>query len=229
MRRLLGLTAAMVVATASCGLPNSNNFVATNHNDDRFGLSQTTAATTTTAPTTTIDATTTTIEQATSTTIASDLVELFFITSRQLTNISTPLPRSPTLSQVVAALLQGPPSGDLGAGLRTALPSLAQITVTSEAGIATVDLPPGVFDAVEPNDQRLVFGQIVLTLTGRPGVGPVRFTLAGEPTRVFRGDGSLTKPGEEVSRDDYVTLLSNSPEPPTIAPRSTDTSSTSAG
>jgi hypothetical protein len=33
------------------------------------------------------------------------------------------------------------------------------------------------------------------------------FTIAGEPTRVYRGDASLTEPGQAVSRDDYLVLL----------------------
>jgi hypothetical protein len=35
----------------------------------------------------------------------------------------------------------------------------------------------------------------------------VVFTIAGEPTRVYRGDASLTEPGQAVSRDDYLVLL----------------------
>jgi spore germination protein GerM len=107
----------------------------------------------------------------------------------------------------MAALLGGPPEGGLGTGLRSALPEDAEISVLSEAGIATVDLPATIFETLDPLDQRLMLGQIVLTLTDRPGVGPVVFTIAGEPTRVYRGDASLTEPGQAVSRDDYLVLL----------------------
>jgi hypothetical protein len=62
-----------------------------------------------------------------------------------------------------------------------------------------------------------VFGQIVLTLTDRPGVGPVVFTLDGQKMRVFRGDASLTEQGESVSRDDYLGLLSTAPTPTTTS------------
>lgn len=212
MRHRLPLLAclATLATLGACGLPADDRFEPIGAGDDRFGLAQTTLPTTTLAPTTTVDATTTTA-LATTSTIATELVQLYFITGRQLTSIATPLPSEPALGQVMAALLEGPPSGGLGTGLRTTLPNGADIFVSSRAGIATVDLPAGIFDPLEPSDQRLVFGQIVLTLTDRPGVGPVVFTIDGEPMRVFRGDASLTELGESVSRDDYVGLLSGAP------------------
>lgn len=202
--------ALIVLATMSlwaCGLPDDETFSPISR-DDRFGLSQTTTptTTTTTAPTTTVDATTTTAAVTTST-LVTELVDLYFITGRQLTGVATALPLEPALSQVLAALLKGPPEGGLGSGLRSALPADETLTVTSEAGIATVDLPATIFTTLDPADQRLLLGQVVLTLTDRPGVGPVVFTLAGQPTRVFRGDASLTEPGQAVSRDDYLVLL----------------------
>ncbi len=225
-----GLTA--LAALGACGLPADDRFEPIGAGDDRFGLAQTTVPTTTLAPTTTIDATTTTALVTTST-IATELVQLYFITGRQLTSITTPLPAEPALGQVMAALLEGPPEGGLGTGLRTTLPVGADIFVSSSAGIATVDLPSGIFDSLEPSDQRLVFGQIVLTLTDRPGVGPVVFTLDGQQMRVFRGDASLTEQGESVSRDDYVVLLSSAPATTTTStttpPEAAETSEPTGG
>lgn len=199
------LIVATAVVLTGCGLPDEDSFQSITR-DDRFGLSQTTTPSTTAAPTTTVDATTTTALATTSTLVA-ELVELYFISGRQLTGVATPLPLNPALGQVMAALLGGPPEGGLGTGLRSALPEDAEISVLSEAGIATVDLPATIFETLDPLDQRLMLGQIVLTLTDRPGVGPVVFTIAGEPTRVYRGDASLTEPGQAVSRDDYLVLL----------------------
>jgi spore germination protein GerM len=211
-KRLIGLTAAtaFAVLVAACGLPADDRFEPISAENDRFDLAQTTTPTTSLAPTTTVDA-------ATTSTIASEPVRLYFITGRQLTSVVQALPAEPALGQVMAALLDGPPSGGLGTGLRTTLPVGADINVTSSAGIATVDLPEGIFDSLEPSDQRLVFGQIVLTLTDRPGVGPVVFTLDGQKMRVFRGDASLTEQGESVSRDDYLGLLSTAPTPTTTS------------
>lgn len=202
------LIVATAVVLTGCGLPDEDSFQPITR-DDRFGLSQTTTPSTTAAPTTTVDATTTTALATTSTLVA-ELVELYFISGRQLTGVATPLPLNPALGQVMAALLGGPPEGGLGTGLRSALPEDAEISVLSEAGIATVDLPATIFETLDPLDQRLMLGQIVLTLTDRPGVGPVVFTIAGEPTRVYRGDASLTEPGQAVSRDDYLVLLTGS-------------------
>jgi hypothetical protein len=209
-KRLIGLTAAtaFAVLVAACGLPADDRFEPISAENDRFDLAQTTTPTTSLAPTTTVDATTTTA-LATTSTIASEPVRLYFITGRQLTSVVQALPAEPALGQVMAALLDGPPSGGLGTGLRTTLPV--------GADIATVDLPEGIFDSLEPSDQRLVFGQIVLTLTDRPGVGPVVFTLDGQKMRVFRGDASLTEQGESVSRDDYLGLLSTAPTPTTTS------------
>lgn len=221
MRQRHLLATIAVAGLAGCGLPAEDSFQPISR-DDRFGLSQTTTPSTTTAPTTTVDATTTTALATTSTLVA-ELVKLYFITGRQLTGVPTPLALNPALGQVMAALLEGPPAGGLGAGLRSALPAKVEISVVSEAGIATVDLPATIFETLDPLDQRLVLGQIVLTLTDRPGVGPVVFTIAGEPTRVYRGDASLTEPGQAVSRDDYVVLLTGAAAAPTTATTTTST------
>jgi hypothetical protein len=215
MRRILLLTVIMIVVAAACGLPSQSEFKAIDRAEDGFGLSETstTSTTTTVAPTTTLDVTTSTIIETT-TTIATELVEIYFPTGRQLTSISQSMPAKPALTQVMAKILEGPPNGDLGIGLRAVLPRNADITVISAAGVATVDLPAGIFDTLDSTDQRLMFGQIVLTLLGCcSGVGQVVFTLDGAPTRVYRGDGSATDPGERVSRDDYTVLLTSVGQP----------------
>jgi hypothetical protein len=87
-----------------------------------------------------------------------------------------------------------------------------------------IDFPEGIFNDMEPRDQRLVFGQIVLTMTSQRGVGQVRFTKAGEPFSVYRGDASLTEPDETVASDDYMTLLTGAEVP--IDPTTTTTTTT---
>jgi hypothetical protein len=228
MRRLVALTGASLLAIgiAACGLPTDDEFVEIDAADDGFGLSQTSTTSTTLPPTTTIDATTSTTIEITTTSIASEQVDIYFPTGRQLNRIQVPLPIDPALSQVMAAIVAGPPVGDLGIGLRAILPSNAEIAVEKVDGIAVVDFPVGLFDEMEPRDQRLVFGQIVLTLSRQRGVGPVMFTQAGQPMQVYLGDGSLTNPDDSVSADDYTILLSSSGQPiettttppPTVAP-----------
>ncbi|MGH9272128.1 MAG: hypothetical protein ACRDZ2_12740, partial [Ilumatobacteraceae bacterium] len=60
----------------------------------------------------------------------------------------------------------------------------------------------------------------VLTLTRRPGIGQVQFSLEGEPLAVPGGDGVQTDPGESVSRVDYADLLSD-PGPDDSQPEET--------
>jgi spore germination protein GerM len=49
--------------------------------------------------------------------------------------------------------------------------------------------------------------QIVLTLTSRPGIGQVLFSVDGVPTGVPRGRGDLAGPLTPVTFDDYSSLV----------------------
>ncbi len=113
------------------------------------------------------------------------------------------LPR-PVLLEDVASALAEPPEVE-GVALRTAVgdPSIVG-RVQLRAGTAQVDLRP-VVSTLGGDDQVLAVAQLVCTLTARPGVGQVSFTLDGAPVDVPRGDGSLT--ANPVSRDDYAALL----------------------
>jgi spore germination protein GerM len=219
-RTVLIAAGILVVAIAGCGIPDSSGFRPVNRDDIPFDLAETTTTTTTLPPTTTIESTSTTAAIETSTTISTEPVELYFVSGSQLTPVSIALASPTTPSQVMAALLDGPPSGDLGIGLRSVIPRGADITVGESAGVAEVDLPNGIFDTLTATDQRLLFGQIVLTMTRRPGIGQVRFTLDGEPTEVFTGSGDVRAPGETVSSDDYRELTTGA------APTTTSTTTT---
>jgi hypothetical protein len=225
MRRLVLMTVAMIMATvvAACGLPEDDNFNAIDESEDGFGLGETstTSSTTTTTPTTTIDATTSSTIGLTTTTIpATEPVRIYFPTGQGLTPIFAQLSVNPAPTQVIAAMLDGPPPG-LEAGIRLILPQGPEFVpnVTKAAGVATVDFPEALFEVFQelsPLDQRLAFGQIVLTLCNRPGIGQVLFTLAGAPMLVFRGDGTSPQPDSPVveqlvSEDDYTSLLATSP------------------
>lgn len=91
------------------------------------------------------------------------------------------------------------------ADLATAVPDPAPVrSVQVEGGVAAVDLDES-FGELGTEPQQLAIAQIVCTVTSLPGIGQVRFALAGNPIDVPDGDGVLT-PGP-VSRDDYRTLL----------------------
>lgn len=112
-----------------------------------------------------------------------------------------------TPTQVLLALSEGLPEGDVAIGLRNALPDDFLVLVNLQRGIATVDLSPTFSSEVPGVEQRLAIAQIVLTLTRRSGIGQVAFTTNGRPQIVPRGRGDLTSAGDLVTCEDYSNLL----------------------
>jgi hypothetical protein len=233
MRRLIVLTLIAVfgIGVAACGLPTDDEFTRIDEADDGFGLSRpsTTTTTTTLAPTTTIDATTSTVIETTTTSIPVEPVDVYFPTGRQLAVVQLLTTPDPALDQVMALILDGPPDGEAFASLRSILPANAVVTATRANGVAVIDFPEGIFNDMEPRDQRLVCGQIVLTMTSQRGVGQVLFTQAGQPLSVFLGDASRTEPNQTVSAEDYSMLLTGGGDPiDTTTTTTTVTTSTTA-
>lgn len=219
-RRRAGLLAVSVLL-AGCGLPQSSDFEEISSDDVQFDLDETTTTSTSTIPPTTIDATSTTLADTTTTEIPTELVQLYFVAGSQLNSVSRPLTSPVSPAQVLAALVAGP-QGDIGIGLRTTIPQDAgeDITVTKERGSAIIDLPQNIFDAVSSREQRLFFAQLVLTIGNLRGIGPVQFTLAGEPITAQTGDGSQA---ETVTIDDYQNLLVGAPPVTSTATTTTTT------
>lgn len=213
MARRLGLILAVLVAlTVACGIPSKGDV--TRIADNQVGVLDdtvpTTSTTTTTTPATTIEPTTTTIAESTTTTIATEEVSLYFISGGILRALPWSLTKGASSFEVLRALQEGPPSGDIGGALRSAVPTAVQapLTITEDgSGVATVDLPANFFDIVKPEDQRWAIGQIVLTLTDIGGIGQVLFTQAGVPVGVPRGAGDFIQPGQPVPPKDYFELL----------------------
>jgi hypothetical protein len=214
VRRSLALAVgalALIVAAASCGAGGDDRLRRID-DADLFGLDETTTSTSTT--TTTPPSVQPTIAATSTTVIATESVQLYFLGGNQLQPVTIDLAAPATASQVVAALLSGPPAGDLGIGLRSLLPTpdgtsppLVTSVIPSNAGWATVDLSARTFGLIDPADQRLAIAQLVLTLVRRPGIGQVRFTLDGRPVGVPRKDGLISEPGDVVSAQDYESLL----------------------
>lgn len=196
---------SLAAAATSCGVVDDGAVRAV---DPPYGLSDTLAGTTTTSipPTSSLDQTSTTGSETTVPPVQSEQARLYFIASGQLTYIAAQLPTPVTLAQLVAALQAGPPAGELGTGLRSAVPELLEIrVVTDGSGIARVELPDGFFDAMTVGDQRLVVAQLVLTLTDSRGIGQVTFDRA-----VPTPSGELTPPGEPLAYRDFQSLLVSS-------------------
>lgn len=112
-----------------------------------------------------------------------------------------------SLPAVLDELMQGPTGAESRSGLTTAFPNEMQVVgVELVGGVASVNLTQD-FTVIDGPTQRLGIAQIVLTLTGRPGVGRVAFTLEGQPIDIPRGDGTLV--AGSVSRDNYRELFAS--------------------
>lgn len=214
MGRSLVLALGPMLVTA-CGVPRTGEFEAVSRDAVQFELDATSTTSTSTIPPTTIDATSTTALETT-TTISTEEVLIFFVAGSQLNPVTIPLARPASASQVLAKLLEGPGIlGDVGTGLRSAIPARSDITVTKVSGVGVIDLPLDIFDSMPSRDQRLLYAQLVLTIGRLGGIGPVQFTQGGEPARVVRGDGTITDPGATVTVDDYAILLTGQAPPDT--------------
>lgn len=134
------------------------------------------------------------------------VVQIYLVepSAQQLLAVERRLPDA-SLQAVVQALMDGPSRAERRGGLTTAFPSEGAVAGADlVGGVASVNLT-GQFTALDGPTQRLAIAQIVLTLTGRPGVGRVSFTLEGQPIEIPRGDGTLAT--GSVSRDSYRELL----------------------
>lgn len=185
------------------------------------GLDEPTTPATTSAPPTvpeTVETTTTTPAGAppsstatslagTTTTVPSEPMVAYFIEGTQLLPTTVDVPEGASLRRRLRVLEDGPPDEVAGSGVRTALPVDLIDGIELRPGGATVHLDGNLFAGIDASDQRLLIGQIVLTLTEQSGLEAVDFTLDGDPVPVYRKDTTLTGPGETVGRDDYEVLL----------------------
>lgn len=198
-----------LLVLSNCGVPSASEFNAIAESDIPFEL----GVTTTTSSTTTTTTTPPDLEMpggsssSTLPEIINETVDLYYISANRVLATKLPIASPATTSQVLAALIAGPPSGDAGAGLRSALSTTLTASVDISKGIATIDTNAEFLNGLSPIDQRLAIAQLVLTFTRRPGVGQVIFSVEGIQIAVPRGRGDLAKPGTPVSYDDYASLL----------------------
>ncbi|MEP7046145.1 MAG: GerMN domain-containing protein [Ilumatobacteraceae bacterium] len=224
IKRLVMIVAVLTAALVACGIPN-NGQVATIQDKDLRQLGDTIPPTSTsTTPPTTLEPTTTTLNINTTTTIAIDEVTVYLISGGQLAGYPRLVAKPATISVVLAKLQEGPPAGDVGRGIRSAVPTAQEATISANdgqgSGVATVELPVGFFEQIPQEDQLLAIGQIVLTVTEIGGIGQVLFTQNGSPLAVPRRSGGLTDGTEPLARRDYEELL-NSPLPTTTTTSTT--------
>jgi hypothetical protein len=144
---------------------------------------------------------------------------MYFISGEGLVAVPVELPPSAVRSvrSYLATLEAGPSASAAEQGIRSAIPPDLVNAVQIRSDGITVDLDGDRFGTVDTQDQQLLIGQIVLSLTDLPDApglrrfNRVRFTLDGAPLPVLHRDNSRTEPGEYVTADDYTQLLVDDP------------------
>jgi len=203
MRRVIGLL--LVFTIASCGVPRSSKVVEISKAELPTELNQ--QPTTTTTTTTVAEDASAKETQQPASEVLSEPVELYYISDDRLVATTQSIVSPATISQVLAALIAGPPTGDNGLGLRSALPTDLNAEIGISKGVAQINTTAEFLTELSPIDQRLAIAQLVLTFTRRPGVGQVIFSVDGQNVAVPRGRGDLAKPGTTVIFDDYSSLI----------------------
>lgn len=148
-----------------------------------------------------------TLPAATTTTEVTVAVALYFVDGATLAPVEVTVPENASLRRLLQALEDDLPPEAIAAGIRSAIPAGAVARLQRRGDEVTVDLDAEAFARVAVADQALMVGQIVLTLTDRTDISSVRFTLGGQPLRVFRRGNVLGDPGQAVTRGDYESLL----------------------
>ena len=202
------IASVALILLSSCGVPSTNEFTKIADANIPFELNATTTSSSTTTTTLAPDLPmpgegTGNIPPE----IINETVELYFITANRVLATKIQIASPATTSQVLAALIAGPPIGDAGLGLRSALSTALTATIDVSKGIANIDADAVLLDGLSPIDQRLAIAQLVLTFTSRPGVGQVVLSIEGSQIAIPRGRGDLAKPGTPVSFEDYSSLL----------------------
>ena len=188
---------------SSCAVPSSGSYQKVASADIPFGLD---------APQTTLPPTTTTISDPKSTdtlpVAVSEPVDLFYISNSKIIKVQRNVASPANPSQALSSLVEGPSTSPEFVGLRTALPPTFAASVDVIRGVARVDATRAFLNSLSGLDQKLAIAQIVLTLTSRPGVGQVLFSVDGKLISVPRGRGDSVASGIAVTFDDYSSLIS---------------------
>ena len=209
--RLAMVVAVTVVVAAGCGVPRDGRDRLLRPDQIAFDpvaeTTSTTSTTTTSTTTTTIAPPPTTLAPASTTTTSPPItypMVLYWVHNDMVVPVRRIVVADPTLDTIVGALSIGPDSSEVALGLRNALSGTTILSVSAVGGTATVELDAS-FLSLLGNEQVLALAQIVHTITGVPGIGLVRFQLAGNDLAVPRADGEPAK--RPVSRDDYSPLV----------------------
>ena len=203
MKRRRVLIAAVTLTLTACRIGGSENVEEVDA-ELLSGLDEPTAETSTSDGS---DLSSTSTPGST-TTVATETIVLYFIEGSQLRAIGVEAPVDASVRSLLRLLEEGPPAEYTDAGVRTALvPGLISGVARSGTDGTRVTFDSNLFAGVDDADQRLMVGQIVLSLTEHEDIDQINFTLDGEPLQVFLRDNSLSEPGQSVDRADYGLLV----------------------
>ena len=141
---------------------------------------------------------------------------LFFVRSGALHEVTRTSTGLPSAFDLVEELIEGPTVAETAGGFRSALGTASVVSAVKLTGaLAQVDLAR-TFADIPRQDQTLAIGQITLTLTDRPDIVRVQYTMANITIDVPKGNGSLTH--EPVGAEDFRELIRLPTGPTTTVP-----------
>lgn len=184
-RATIAAVAAAATLLAGCGVSAETSPTVVDPADVPFGLLDDTTVSSSTTP-------------------GGPLAVVYLTSGERLVAVDRPVPTNATLGELLDAVAEGATAQEAALGLSSSLPPDQVATVTSTRGVALVDLRAS-FATLSPLDQAAAIAQIVFTLTGRPGIGRVGFTLDGSSIEVPRGDGAVTT--DALARDDFPGIV----------------------
>lgn len=189
MRKLLGLTALVVVAAAA------GYFLARgSEHAVSLGLPPGTGTGATTGA------------QQTGTPAAARTLQVWFARDGRLAEaLRTYKPTRKVATAALDALLGGPVAAERAAGLSSEIPPGTRLLgITIANGVANVDLSSDYEAGADARTLQLRLAQIVYTLTQFPTVSYVRFSVEGTPVNVFSSSGIVLD--HPVGRAAYASL-----------------------
>lgn len=202
----------LVFALSACGVDSQQNAHVFDASEVPYGLADTTKPATTTVAG---------LAPFTATTPTSVAFDLYFIRSGILVAVTRQATVVLTPADLVTTLVAGPTQAEVDAGHRSALSGPDIVTHTRDtATIVTVDLAK-TFNDIPRSDRILALGQITLTLTARPGVTLVQYTITDAAIEVPKANGVVTR--DPVTRADYASLLQAPNTTTSTAPANTPT------
>lgn len=193
---------ALTALVAACSVPSSGEYEQIPDGEIPFDLNAA-STTSTVAPSTTTTIATVTSEPQ----VVSEPVDVYFVSNSMVIRTQQNIVSPATATQTLTVLIAGPGADAATTGLRSAVPKFFNASVDVLRGVALIDAGSSFLKDLPAADQKLAIAQLVLTLTSRPGIGQVLFSVDGVAIAVPRGRGDLAAAGTAVTFDDYKNLI----------------------